>query len=94
MWQLPESELGVLGKVAGKDVLELGCGAAQWSILLTQWGARPVGLDNSAAQLEQHESPGRTGQLRTDDGGERPMPTNHATIRWRSCAAATLARRP
>jgi SAM-dependent methyltransferase len=52
MWQLPESELGVLGHVAGKDVLELGCGAAQWSILLAQRGARVVGLDNSERQLE------------------------------------------
>ena len=47
MWQLPESELQILGDVAGKDVLEYGCGAAQWSILLAQAGARPVGLDNS-----------------------------------------------
>jgi ubiquinone/menaquinone biosynthesis C-methylase UbiE len=52
VWQLPESELAVLGDVAGKDVLELGCGAAQWSILLAQRGARPVGLDNSERQLE------------------------------------------
>jgi SAM-dependent methyltransferase len=52
MWQLPESELQVLGDVAGKDVLELGCGAAQWSILLARRGARCVGLDNSARQLE------------------------------------------
>src|SRR5580765_873086 len=52
MWQLPDSELGILGDVAGKDVLELGCGAAQWSILLAQRGARTVGLDNSARQLE------------------------------------------
>ena len=47
MWQLPESELRILGDVAGKDVLEYGCGAAQWSILLARAGARPVGLDNS-----------------------------------------------
>jgi ubiquinone/menaquinone biosynthesis C-methylase UbiE len=52
MWQLPESELRILGDVAGKDVLDLGCGAAQWSILLAQRGARVVGLDNSARQLE------------------------------------------
>jgi SAM-dependent methyltransferase len=52
MWQLPESELGVLGDVAGLDVLELGCGAAQWSILLARRGACVVGLDNSANQLE------------------------------------------
>ena len=43
MWQIPESELLILGDVAGKDVLEYGCGAAQWSILLAQQGARPVG---------------------------------------------------
>jgi SAM-dependent methyltransferase len=53
MWQLPESELGVLGHVAGKDVLELGCGAAQWSILLAKLGARVVGLDNSPRQLDR-----------------------------------------
>jgi SAM-dependent methyltransferase len=52
MWQLPESELQILGAVAGKDVLELGCGAAQWSILLAAQGARVVGLDNSERQLE------------------------------------------
>jgi SAM-dependent methyltransferase len=52
MWQLPESELGILGDVEGKDVLEYGCGAAQWSILLARAGARPVGLDNSGRQLE------------------------------------------
>jgi SAM-dependent methyltransferase len=38
--------------VAGKDVLEFGCGAAQWSIALAKGGARPVGLDLSARQLE------------------------------------------
>jgi SAM-dependent methyltransferase len=42
----------VLGDVAGKDVLELGCGAAQWSISLAKLGARPVGLDLSPRQLE------------------------------------------
>jgi hypothetical protein len=29
VWQIPESELRVLGDVRGRDVLELGCGAAQ-----------------------------------------------------------------
>ena len=52
VWQIPESELTVLGDVSGKDVLELGCGAAQWSILLAKQGARPVGLDNSQRQLD------------------------------------------
>ena len=52
MWQLPEAELQILGEVDGKDVLELGCGAAQWSILLAGRGAGVTGLDNSARQLE------------------------------------------
>jgi SAM-dependent methyltransferase len=42
----------VLGDVDGLDVLELGCGAAQWSIALAGRGARMVGLDLSARQLE------------------------------------------
>jgi SAM-dependent methyltransferase len=50
--ETPESDLRVLGDVAGKDILELGCGAAQWSIGLAHAGARPVGLDVSARQLE------------------------------------------
>ena len=49
---MPESELRVLGEVAGKDILEFGCGAAQWSIGLAELGARPVGLDLSERQLE------------------------------------------
>jgi SAM-dependent methyltransferase len=51
VWQIPESELRVLGEVAGRDVLELGCGAAQWSIALHRFGARVTALDNSAGQL-------------------------------------------
>lgn len=52
VWQIPESELNALGEVEGKDVLELGCGAAQWSIAIAKRGARPVGIDLSAKQLE------------------------------------------
>jgi SAM-dependent methyltransferase len=51
LWQRPESELAVLGDVSGRDVLELGCGAAQWSIALYGHGARVTGLDLSAIQL-------------------------------------------
>ena len=52
MWHVPEAELRVLGDVKGLDVLELGCGAAQWSIALAKLGARPVGLDLSPRQLD------------------------------------------
>jgi SAM-dependent methyltransferase len=50
-WRIPEAELGALGDVAGRDVLELGCGAAQWSTALVATGARVVGLDLSTRQL-------------------------------------------
>jgi len=50
-WGIPDDDLQILGDTAGLDVLELGCGAAEWSIALEQEGARIVGLDQSAAQL-------------------------------------------
>lgn len=52
VWQIPESQLEALGEVRDRDVLELGCGAAQWSIALHAQGAHTTGLDNSATQLE------------------------------------------
>lgn len=51
VWRIPEAEVRALGEVRGLDVLELGCGAAQWSIALAEDGARPVGIDLSAKQL-------------------------------------------
>jgi SAM-dependent methyltransferase len=52
VWQIPESELQIFGDVNGLDVLEFGCGAAQWSIALHALGARVTGLDLSEVQLE------------------------------------------
>ncbi|HEX2287711.1 MAG TPA: class I SAM-dependent methyltransferase [Gaiellaceae bacterium] len=49
---IPEAELRVLGDVAGKDVVELGCGTAYFAAWLAKLGARPVGLDITPAQLE------------------------------------------
>jgi SAM-dependent methyltransferase len=51
VWRIPEVELGVLGDVSGRDVLEFGCGAAQWSIALAASGARATGFDLSDRQL-------------------------------------------
>ena len=51
VWRIPESELNVLGDVRGRDILEYGCGAAQWSIALANEGARSVGVDLSDRQL-------------------------------------------
>jgi ubiquinone/menaquinone biosynthesis C-methylase UbiE len=48
---LTEAQAGLLGPVAGRHVLEIGCGAAQCARWLARAGARVVGLDLSEAQL-------------------------------------------
>ena len=52
LWRIREREVCVLPPVAGKDVIELGCGTAYWSAWLARRGARVIGIDNSARQLE------------------------------------------
>jgi len=51
MFAIPDARLNALGEVTGKRVLELGCGAGQWSRSLAAEGAAVVGLDLSEAQL-------------------------------------------
>ena len=52
IWHIPEARTGVLpADLAGRDVIELGCGTGYVSAWLARRGARPVGLDNSSAQL-------------------------------------------
>ena len=63
-WRIPESEVGALGAVAGLDVLELGCGAANWSLPLMEDGARVVGLDLSDRQLTHARRRARERRLR------------------------------
>jgi len=53
VWSVPESELHALPGVAGKDVVELGCGTAYFGAWLKKAGAaRVVGVDPTPAQLE------------------------------------------
>ena len=52
IWGVPESEVGMFpADLAGMDAVELGCGTAYVSAWLARRGARPVGVDNSLAQL-------------------------------------------
>jgi SAM-dependent methyltransferase len=51
IWHIPEAQVDALPPVAGKDVVELGCGTAYVSAWLARRGARPVGVDVAENQL-------------------------------------------
>jgi SAM-dependent methyltransferase len=50
---LREADAHLLGDVAGRDVLEIGCGAAQGARWLVAAGARVTAFDVSGAQLRE-----------------------------------------
>jgi SAM-dependent methyltransferase len=52
IWDIPERDVRFLpDDLAGRDTIELGCGTGYVSAWLARRGARPVGIDNSEAQL-------------------------------------------
>ena len=52
IWDIPEREARILpDDLDGLDSIELGCGTGYISAWLARRGARPVGIDNSEAQL-------------------------------------------
>ncbi len=86
-YRVPESELRCSVDVRGRDVLELGCGAAQWSIALAPDAARASSaLDVSHAQLA-HARRGRTDARRScrRAASSCPSPPRAST----SCSATT-----
>lgn len=76
-----ESQLGLLGDVQGRDVLEFGAGAAQGSRWCATQGARVVATDISARMLGQ----GRRLDHRTGEGTPPASPTAYV-----QCDAARL----
>ena len=51
IWRIPEPQVGLFPPLAGRRVLELGCGTGYVSAWMARRGARPVGLNDSASQL-------------------------------------------
>lgn len=52
IWEIPQTDLALLpADLAGKDVIDLGCGTAYVCSWVARAGARPVGIDNSERQL-------------------------------------------
>jgi SAM-dependent methyltransferase len=76
VWSVPESDLKVLDDVAGKDVLEAGCGTAYWSAWVARRGARVTGLDNSPRQLDTARAlqKGHGLEMRLELGSAEDMP--------------------
>jgi SAM-dependent methyltransferase len=71
VWRIPETEVDALGDVVDRDVLEYGCGAAQWSAALAADGARVTALDLSRAQLAHAGAATAAGARLVCASGER-----------------------
>ena len=68
IWGVPESQVGMFpASLDGLDAIELGCGTAYGSAWMARRGARPVGIDNSEAQLETAR------ELQCEHGIEFPL---------------------
>jgi len=51
IWGVPETEANLLPPLAGRDVIELGCGTGYVSSWVARRGGHPVAIDSSRAQL-------------------------------------------
>ena len=74
VWRIPESELHVLDPVEGRDILELGCGAAQFTLALAGAGARAVGIDFAERQLSHVGEAPRRAALVVGSALDLPFP--------------------
>lgn len=79
IWSIPESQVHLLpDELAGRDVIELGCGTAYVSAWLARRGARVTGIDNSPKQLEtarqMQQRHGLTFPLLLGNAEEVPLP--------------------
>jgi len=75
--------LEALGPLEGRDVLEIACGTGRFTVMLAQRGANVVGLDISAAMLQQGRQKAMTAgvddslQFLRGDAGRLPFPDDH-----------------
>jgi len=79
---LDEADAGLLGDVADRDVLEVGCGAAQCAAWLADRGARVVAVDLSAGMLHRAEAvpPGAPGRRALVQADARALPLADASV--------------
>ena len=92
IFDVPEQQFGVLGDVAGLDVVELGCGTAYLSAGLARRGARPPGVDLTPAQLATarrcQQRSGIFFPLIEADAGDVPLPSGSFDLARSECGAS------
>ncbi|MFF2600441.1 class I SAM-dependent methyltransferase [Streptomyces californicus] len=74
MYSIPDTHLRALGDVVGKRVLELGCGAGQWSRALAAEGADVVGFDLAETQLAAASAAMGASRYRLVQGAAEQLP--------------------
>lgn len=93
---LDEAQVGLLGPLSGRDVLEVGCGAAQCSRWVDERGGRAVAVDSSAGMLRFAPAGMRLVQA---DATALPLAANtvdvafaaHGALAFTPAAAAVMA---
>jgi len=61
-----DDKLGLIGKVKGKRILEIGCGGAQCSIAFAKLGAKVTAIDISTEQLKFAKKLAEQNRVRVD----------------------------
>lgn len=78
-----QAVLDAIGPVEDKRVLEIACGTGRFTVMLAERGADVVGLDISAAMLQQGREKARAAAVESHldfmrgDAGRLPFPDDH-----------------
>ncbi|WP_435335327.1 class I SAM-dependent methyltransferase [Haloarchaeobius sp. TZWWS8] len=78
-----QAVLNALGPIEGKNVLEIACGTGRFTVMLAERGADIVGLDISAAMLQQGRKKARAAgvddhlEFIRGDAARLPFPDDH-----------------
>lgn len=101
VWQFGRDLVALLAPQAGERILDVGCGTGQLTAAIAQSGARVVGIDSSAAMVEQARSNFPALTFRVEDiralafEGEFDAVFSNAVLHWiqpPDVAAGAMAR--
>lgn len=81
-----QAVLDALGPVEGKRVLEIACGTGRFTVMLAERGAEIIGLDISAAMLQEGREKARNAgvadhlEFMLGDAARLPFPDDHFDV--------------